>query len=196
MSTLPSGARRTTPGERRYGTAGSRRENDPERLLEQQEPKVGRPSGIVVAGPNIIAAIRNGADRRSASEYAGVPYGTLRSWLSRGRSGLDPFATFAGQFDAAEAEAAVRMAKVVFEAAHIGSDYRAALEWLKRRRPDQWADLHSKDPAAVVQSNVYLIQLDGKPPRSIEELSDDELALLKEHLVGEEAPPDDCGAQE
>jgi len=176
--------------------AGSRRKNVPEWLLEEQEPKAGRPTGIVVAGPNIIAAIRNGADRRSASEYAGVPYGTIRSWLSRGRSGLEPFATFAGQFDAAEAEAAVRMAKVVFEAAHVGSDYRAALEWLKRRRPDQWADLQSKDPAAVVQSNLYLIQLGGKPPRSIKELSDEELTLLKEYLVKEDAPPDDCGAQE
>jgi len=86
------------------------------------------------------------------------------------------------------------MAKVVFEAAHIGSDYRAALEWLKRRQPDQWADLQSKDPAAVVQSSFYLIQLGGKPPRSIKELSDEELTLLKEHLVREDAPPDDCGA--
>jgi hypothetical protein len=176
--------------------AGSRRENDPEWLLEEKEPKVGRPSDIVVAGPNIIAAIRNGADRRSASEYAGVPYGTLRSWLSRGRSGLEPFATFAKEFDAAEAEAAVRMAKVVFEAAHVGGDHRAALEWLKRRRPDQWADLQSKDPATVVESNVYLVQLGDRPPRPIKELSDEELALLKEHLVKEDAPPDDCGAQE
>lgn len=176
--------------------AGSRGKNDPERLLEEQEPKVGRPSDIVVAGPNIIAAIRNGADRKSASEYAGVPYGTFRSWLSRGRSGLEPFATFAEQFDAAEAEAAVRMAKVVFDAAHIGSDYRAALEWLKRRRPDQWADLQSKDPAAVVESNVYLVQLGDKSPRSIAELSDEELTILKEYLVKEDAPPDDCGAQE
>jgi hypothetical protein len=177
--------------------AGGRRENDPDRRLEAREPRVGRRSDIAVAGPNILAAIRSGADRRSASECAGVPYGTLRSWLSRGRRSLEPFATFAKEFEAAEAEAAVRMAQVVFEAAHRRGDYRPALEWLKQRRPDQWGDRRSTDPEAVVQPQSYLILLDDKPPRTIKELSDAELALVEERLVkaSEDGFRDDSGVE-
>lgn len=99
--------------------------------------QIGRPSVLSKAGPTNIAALRNGSDRAAAVGYAGVPYGTVLSWISRGRGGHAPYDEFAAQVEAAEAEAAVRMAKVVFHAAHVEGDYRAALEWLKRRRPEE-----------------------------------------------------------
>jgi hypothetical protein len=147
-----------------------------------QAARVGRPSEIGEAGPRIIAALRNGADRRAAAEYAGVPDGTVRSWLSRGRGGLEPYAEFAGEFEAAEAEAAVRMAKVVFDAAHAAKDWRPALEWLKRRRRREWGDPRPTEAQPPAEPVIFHVEIGGKPPRTPEDLSTQELLATKDRL--------------
>ena len=144
--------------------------------------QIGRPSVLSEAGPRIIAALRNGADRAAAVGYAGVPYGTVRSWISRGRSGHTPYDEFAAQVEAAEAEAAVRMAKVIFDAAHAEHDYRAALEWLKRRRPEEWGEPKAKEPEATAEASVFVFQFGDKPLREVEQLSDEELELVRREL--------------
>lgn len=153
---------------------------------ERQLVRTGRPTSVEDAGAKVIAAISNGADRASASGYAGVPYGTLRSWLSRGRDGLEPYASFLRDFETAEAEAAVRMAKVVFDAAQDNKDFRAALEWLRRRRPDHWGDPQIKGAQASAQASVVLVQLGDGAPRSVQQLTDEELIDIERRLTGED----------
>lgn len=163
----------------------------PDEAEDRSGGKLGRPTILHEAGPKIVAALRHGADRAAAAGYAGVPYGTVRSWLSRGHAGQEPYASFATDVETAEAEAAVRMAKVVFDAAHVDHEYRAALEWLKRRRSDLWGDVAT--PAqAVAQATVMVVQLGNGPPRPVAQLSDDELALVEERLEEErdESPAD------
>ena len=152
--------------------------------LEESKAKLGRPSRLDDIADQIVAALRNGADRAAAAEYTGVRYGTFRSWLSRGRDGQEPFAEFLEDVRAAEAEAAVRMAKVVFDAAYQEKDVRAALEWLRRRRPEQWNEPPGGQAQAVAQASIVLVQMDKSMPRAVQELTDDELALLRDQLEG------------
>lgn len=155
--------------------------HDDEGVASRTPARVGRPSVLNDVEAQILAALQNGADRGAAAGYAGVPSGTFRSWLTRGRDGQEPFASFLQRVEATEAEAAVRMAKVVFDAAHQDHDVRAALEWLRRRRPDQWADPISQQ-GATAQASVVLVQVDGRSPRSLQQLTDEELATLGSEL--------------
>jgi hypothetical protein len=78
----------------------------------------------------ICESLRNGATRTAAVGAAGVSYDAFRRWLKR-------FPCFAAQVTQAEAECAVAMTLVIWEAAQAG-DWRAALWWLERRRPQEW----------------------------------------------------------
>ncbi len=89
----------------------------------------------------VLDALEGGADRRSAFEYVGVPYSTGRKWLEKGKKGERTFATFATDFERAEARAAVRKAKQLY-------DKGDALAWLQKRRREEWG------PDAVVVEGV------------------------------------------
>jgi len=112
-------------------------------------PTGGRPSARSPQRVNdILAALKIGATRKDAAEFNGIVYDTLRRWIQKGEQELasaveedrDPEGDFFGFFVAvrqAEAECAIRMTRTVTAAGD--KDWRPAIEFLKRRRPE-WRD--------------------------------------------------------
>ncbi len=80
----------------------------------------------------LLAATRDGATLKDASAYAGVSVDSLARYREKDMALRDAF-------QRAEGTAAVGYTRVLKAAADAG-DWRPALEWLKRRRPDEWGD--------------------------------------------------------
>jgi hypothetical protein len=79
----------------------------------------------------IVEALTAGASRRDAAEYAGISVRTLERAMRRNVG-------FVASVTRAEARCAVR-ASYVIRQAFEGGDWHAALVWLERRRPAEWA---------------------------------------------------------
>jgi DNA-binding XRE family transcriptional regulator len=78
--------------------------------------------------------LRCGATRADAARAAGITYETLRQWEKDD-------AEFAEDIAQSESECAARMAARIYqEATRSDGDWRAAVEWLKRRRRDEWSE--------------------------------------------------------
>ena len=93
---------------------------------------MARPTKYTEEKANQIATLlRAGCTRKDAAGSVGVNYTTFLSWLTR-------FPSFASLTESAESYAAVKMTTIVTKAAD--TDWKAALEWLKRRRRDEWGD--------------------------------------------------------
>ena len=75
--------------------------------------------------------LRGGCTKRDAAGSIGVSEDTLARWIRNN-------AVFAEQVRAAESLCAVKMTAKITAAAE--TDWKAALEWLKRRRRDEWGD--------------------------------------------------------
>lgn len=84
----------------------------------------------------IADRLRDGCTRKDAAGSVGVSEDTFARWLAR-------YADFAGLVEVAEAACAVRMTTIVTTAAV--TDWKAAMEWLKRRRRDDWGDRSAVD---------------------------------------------------
>jgi len=80
----------------------------------------------------IIDALRTGCSRRDAYEYGGIDAQTFATWLKR-------YSDFSVLVQEAESQAAVMHTANITKAAKDG-DWKASLEWLKRRRRDEWGD--------------------------------------------------------
>lgn len=79
---------------------------------------------------DVLAALRAGSTRGNAARYARIAPQTLSNWITR-----DP--DFELEVNKAEADCELRMVTTLRVAADNG-DWRAALEWLRRRRPQEW----------------------------------------------------------
>ena len=88
----------------------------------------------------LYESISNGAVFRDAAEGAGVSYQTFLNWMDKGeksRSGI--FRDFFDSMRKAEAVARLRFTSTIAQAAAKG-DWKAAMEFLKRRDRDNWGD--------------------------------------------------------
>ena len=88
----------------------------------------------------IVNALKIGATRKDAAGAAGVDYTTFLNWMAAGevaKSGA--FFEFFNACTKAEHAARLNYTKVIAMAAN-GGDWRAALEYLKRRDPENWSD--------------------------------------------------------
>jgi transposase len=82
----------------------------------------------------ITDALRVGASRKDAAAAAGVSERTFYEWMGH-------FPQFSQAVTRAEGQCAARMtARIYQEATAERGDWKAALEWLKRRRRDEWGD--------------------------------------------------------
>jgi hypothetical protein len=93
----------------------------------------GRPTKYVpdrVA--RIVRDLRSGNTRRCAAEANGIDQDTFCRWMLS-------HADFAESVREAEAAAERAHANTLAKAAHTG-EWKASVEWLKRRRPDEWGD--------------------------------------------------------
>lgn len=117
----------------------------------------GRPTKFNPAiAARFLTVFGRGCSVSVAASAAGVPKSTVLTWVARGRQArsgrLHQFATAFGNVrDAAEAE----VVDVVYEAATVKRDARAAQFWLERRRRKRWGR-----NTAVAVTTPKLIQVD------------------------------------
>jgi len=82
----------------------------------------------------IIDALRVGASRKDSCEAAGIDFVTFMNWMKSNSS-------FSTAVTRAESQCAARMsARIYQEATKDDGDWKASLEWLKRRRREDWGD--------------------------------------------------------
>jgi transposase len=107
--------------------------------------KTGRPTKLQPeTHAAIVANLRAGATRKDAAEAAGVSYHSLLNWMDRGENATrGAFCDFFKAARQAEAEARVAMTRIITDAAE--KDWRAALEYLKRRDRPSWGDAQVVD---------------------------------------------------
>jgi transposase-like protein len=92
----------------------------------------GRPTKLTAAvKKRILEATIAGATLADTATYAGISYETLRVWRNENEE-------FAGELGRAEGMAAVGHCLTIKRASDNG-DWRAALAWLERRRPNEWS---------------------------------------------------------
>ena len=101
----------------------------------------GRPSKLT---PEVIKtltdAIGLGASYVDACGAAGIAYGTFALWMQRGNEQKKgEYFDFFEAIRAEEAAATLRHLAVINNAAAKG-DWKASLEWLRRRRRAEWGD--------------------------------------------------------
>lgn len=107
--------------------------------------KVGRPTKLSPQlRERLLQLIRAGCTRRDACLAVGVADRTLAAWLERGRDDREAglrtmYAEFVAGIEQGEAEARAKLTAVIVKAAADG-DWRAALEYLKRRDRQNWGD--------------------------------------------------------
>lgn len=88
----------------------------------------------------IVKSLLIGATRKDAAEAAGVDYTTFLKWMQRGEKAKSgAFFKFYNAASEAEAKARINYTTVIARAAN-GGDWRAALEYLKRRDRPNWGD--------------------------------------------------------
>lgn len=93
---------------------------------------MARPTKYDDAKANQIATLlRSGCTRKDAVGSVSIDYHTFLNWLERNSS-------FSSLVGSAESFAAVKMTTILTKAAEQDAKY--ALEWLKRRRRDEWGD--------------------------------------------------------
>ena len=102
---------------------------------------MARPSKLTPQTTEVIlAALGIGATYKDASEAAGVDYMTFNNWMKLGAEAKSgKFLEFFEAVRRTEAEAAMKYLGTLADAARKG-DWKAALEWLKRRRRADWGD--------------------------------------------------------
>lgn len=98
----------------------------------------------------ICDSLRNGSTRRAACWSNGICEDTFANWL---KSKSD----FSEQVKQAEALAEIKFTDVIADAAKNG-DVKAALEWLKRRRRDDWGDSEKVELSGEVNQVVKILK--------------------------------------
>lgn len=129
--------------------------------------KMGRPTKQTdarVAG--LLNALRAGNTRSAAAAHAEISRATLYRWIEEDE-------TFRDSIEKAEADAEVRFAAQVAQAAASGT-WQAAAWWLERRRPADFA----------LRSKVEMSGPDGGPidHREVSTLEDHEKRALTEAI--------------
>jgi len=101
----------------------------------------GRPSKLTPETIKTLTdAIGLGASYKDAAEAARIDYSTFAMWMQKGREGKrGEYVDFLEAIRAEEAAATLRHLAVINNAAAKG-DWKASLEWLKRRRRGEWGD--------------------------------------------------------
>lgn len=89
----------------------------------------------------IVNALKIGATRKDAAGAAGVNYVTFLDWLEKGDKAKKGSALSEFSYSVKQAEHHARLVytQVIAKAASAG-DWRAAMEYLKRRDPEHWSD--------------------------------------------------------
>ena len=122
---------------------------------------MARPSKLTEDVKNtIVDAILHGCTYADAAGAAGVHYDTFNNWMQAGaKAKSGQYFEFFEAVSTANAECAKNFTRIIQVAAAKG-DWKAALEWLKRRRPVDWGDASrvdvTTDGEKLPAINVYI----------------------------------------
>ena len=113
---------------------------------------------------SIVRAIEAGGTLEAACAYSGISYQTFRNWMIEGetaRKGTRLFEFFEA-VTRANANILIKMSNVIAKAASEDKDWRAALEFLKRRDRAHWGDAVALTGAegGAVQVEIGLKKVD------------------------------------
>lgn len=109
----------------------------------------------------IVNALKIGATRKDAAGAAGVEYNTFLNWMTAGEAAKSgQFFEFFCACSKAEAIARLNYTNTIARAASDG-DWRAAMEYLKRRDPENWGDrsaltVGNPDGTALEAAKTYI----------------------------------------
>lgn len=124
---------------------------------------MARPTKLTAETSKAITdALEFGATYRDAAEAAGVWYTTFLAWMKKGEEqNTGAYHEFHDQVRQAEASARLKFTAVIATSAKEG-DWRAALEFLKRRDPENWREISGvemtgKDGGAIETKNIITI---------------------------------------
>jgi len=111
----------------------------------------------------IVNAIGLGASYSDAAQAAGVSYETFNEWMKAGANAKSgKFLQFSEAVRKEEADAALRHLTVINNAAAKG-DWKASLEWLRRRRRQEWGDnVDVTSNGEKMETNVHIYIPDNK----------------------------------
>jgi hypothetical protein len=112
---------------------------------------MGRPTRLTPeVHERIVQVVAAGNYLKTAAAFVGISAATLQSWLARGRAAAaradagedvpdaeQPYLNFLTAVTQAETQAEV--AAVTYWRRSFGTDWRAARDYLARKRPEQWA---------------------------------------------------------
>lgn len=105
--------------------------------------KPGRPSKLTPElAEAILIDVEGGLDPQVAAQAAGVVAKTYYNWITRGKAGEAPFASFYTEIARAKAEAEKRLLQRTLSGDGKGEGFgpaKAALEILSRTRPDRYS---------------------------------------------------------
>ena len=117
--------------------------------------KKGRPSKLNEATASAICrALQRGATYDIAAGFANINVSTLYSWLSKGREGREPWATFYREVKSAEAAGAMNLLHLVHEAAIDDPKYAC---WILERRH---GFTQTRDTTPPVEITINAAELD------------------------------------
>jgi len=96
---------------------------------------------------SICDSIESGATYKDAAGMAGVGYSTFNDWMKLGREAKrkNRYSEFSEAVERSNSIVRVKMAAVIRDAAIVDKDWRAALEFNKRRDPENWGDKQAVD---------------------------------------------------
>jgi hypothetical protein len=105
----------------------------------------------------IVRAVKTGVTRKAAAFIGGISDRTLRTWVERGATGEEPFASFADDLAEAESEVEQAMTATVLHCAIKKKDWRAAQAWLEKRVPE-WrpGPANGQDGSDTKPTEVYI----------------------------------------
>lgn len=112
--------------------------------------KTGPPSTITdELTAEIAGYVRDGSALLTAAQLAGVAEDTFKSWMRLGRKGQEPQRTFRAVLVKAKAEVEHEVASRLKESL----DWRAQVEWLRRRNPQQWEPRQKTDARVTLKGD-------------------------------------------
>lgn len=134
---------------------------------------MGRPSKLTPeTQAAIVDAILHGCTYSDAAGAAGVDYNTFNEWRKKGEASTSgKYREFNEAIDRANAQCAANFTRIIQTAAAKG-DWKAALEWLKRRRRNEWGDnldVTTNNEKIEIRPFVYDHSIARLAPGSVED---------------------------
>jgi hypothetical protein len=112
----------------------------------------------------IVEFLKTGASRTDAARAAGICHDTFREWAKEDEA-------FGETVEQAESECANIMAKRLYdEAKKSDGDWRAAMEWLKRRRREDWSERQELTGANGAGIRI-IVKYEGHPDNAADATS-------------------------